>query len=237
MTPRSPVRWLAGGLVLLGLVLAGMWLTNYVETRNYQSTESRRLETALRQEHSTVAPASGPAKVTPASGTAKVTPAPGLAKVTRAPGPANVTPASGPATRSTSSVAAAKVALGRIEIPRLRISGMIAEGTDTRTLKRAVGHVVRTSQPGEAGNVGLAAHRDGFFRGLGGVRKDDLIRIVTARGTYSYRVEWMEVVEPHRIDVLDSTAEPSLTLITCYPFNWIGPAPKRFVVRARQFES
>jgi sortase A len=228
MTPRSPVRLLAGGLVLLGLVLAGLWLTNYVETRNYQSTESRRLETALRQEHSTVTPAPGPAKVTPATSPAKVTPA---------PGPAKVTPASGPARRSTPSVAAAKVALGRIEIPRLRISGMIAEGTDTRTLKRAVGHVVRTSRPGEAGNVGLAAHRDGFFRGLGGVRKDDLIRIVTVRGTYSYRVEWMEVVEPHRIDVLDSTAEPSLTLITCYPFNWIGPAPKRFVVRARQFES
>jgi sortase A len=134
-------------------------------------------------------------------------------------------------------VAAAKSPLGRIEIPRLRITGMIAEGTDTRTLKRAVGHVVRTSRPGEAGNVGLAAHRDGFFRGLGGVRKDDLIRIVTARGTYSYRVEWMEVVEPHRIDVLNATAEPSLTLITCYPFNWIGHAPKRFIVRARQFES
>jgi sortase A len=134
-------------------------------------------------------------------------------------------------------VAAARRALGRIEIPRLGISGMIAEGTDNATLKRAVGHVRSTSQPGEAGNVGLAAHRDGFFRGLGGVRKDDLIRIVTPRGTFSYRVEWSVVVDPHRIDVLDATAERSLTLITCYPFNWIGHAPKRFVVRAKQFAS
>lgn len=228
MIPRTSVRWLGGGLALLGLVLVGLWLRDYVETHAFQSAESRRLETALRQEDS---------KGTPAPGSANIMLALDPAKVTPAPGSARVAPASGPARRSTPSVAAAKGALGRIEIPRLRISGMIAEGTDTRTLKRAVGHVVRTSQPGQAGNVGLAAHRDGFFRGLGGVRKDDLIRIVTVRGTYSYRVEWMVVVDPHRIDVLDSTAEPSLTLITCYPFNWIGRAPKRFVVRAKQFES
>jgi len=69
------------------------------------------------------------------------------------------------------------------------------------------------------------------------VKKDDVIRIVTVRGTYSYRVEWMVVVDPHRVDVLDPTAERSLTLVTCYPFDWIGHAPKRFIVRARQFES
>ena len=208
-SPRSSVRWLEGGLLFIGLVLAGVWLWNYVEVHAFQSAESRKLEAGLRLEDSMSIAASSPAKGTS-------------------------TP--GPAKRSTVS-AAAKGVIGRIEIPRLRISGMIAEGTDNRTLKRAVGHVPKTSQPGEAGNVGLAAHRDGFFRGLGGVKKDDVIRIVTVRGTYSYRVEWMVVVDPHRVDVLDPTAERSLTLITCYPFNFIGHAPKRFIVRARQLES
>ncbi len=130
----------------------------------------------------------------------------------------------------------ARGVIGRIEIPRLKISAIIAEGVDTPTLKRAVGHIPSTRLPGEVGNVGLAAHRDGFFRGLGEVRKNDLIRIVTPRGTYSYHVEWGEVMEPHRVDVLDSTKERWVTLVTCYPFNWIGKAPKRFIVRAEQFE-
>jgi sortase A len=156
----------------------------------------------------------------------------------RAPGPtySGGTPARDPAMRSAPALAAAKGALGRIDIPRLGISAIIAEGTDNGTLKRAVGHVPSTSQPGEAGNVGLAAHRDGLFRGLGGVRQNDLIRIVTPRGSFSYRVEYSVVVGPHRVDLLDSTAVPSLTLITCYPFHWIGHAPKRFVVRAVQSE-
>jgi sortase A len=147
-----------------------------------------------------------------------------------------VTPAPGLASRSAPAPAAAKVVLGRIEIKRLGISAVIAEGTDVATLKRAVGHVLSTSQPGEAGNVGLAAHRDGLFRGLGAVRRNDVIRIVTPRGSYSYRVEYSVVVGPQRVDLLASTAVPSLTLITCYPFHWIGHAPKRFVVRAVQFE-
>jgi sortase A len=158
---------------------------------------------------------------------------PGPAYASVAPAP---TPAPTPAPPSARAPAAAKGVLGRIEIVRLGISGIIAEGTDNATLKGAVGHVLSTSQPGEAGNVGLAAHRDGLFRGLGGVRQNDIIRIVTPRGSYSYRVTYSVVVGPQRVDLLDSTAVPSLTLITCYPFHWIGHAPKRFVVRAVQFE-
>ena len=152
-----------------------------------------------------------------------------------APGPA-VTPAPASAQRPAPARAAAKGVLGRIEIARLGISAVIAEGTDNATLKGAVGHVLSTSQPGEAGNVALAAHRDGLFRGLGGVRPNDLIRIVTPRGSFSYHVEYSIVVDPQRVDLLHPTAVPSLTLITCYPFHWIGHAPKRFVVRAVQVE-
>jgi sortase A len=127
-----------------------------------------------------------------------------------------------------------KGVLGRLEIPRLGISAMVAEGTDTRLLKRAVGHITTTALPGRPGNVGLAGHRDTFLRGLGDARENDLIRFVTLRGTYIYRVEWGAVVEPGRVDVLDSTATPTMTLVTCYPFQAVGPAPQRFVVRARQ---
>ena len=154
------------------------------------------------------------------------------------PGPAHSSdiPAPVTATRSACAPGVATGTLGRIEILRLGISAVIAEGTDNGTLKRAVGHVSSTSQPGELGNVGLAAHRDGLFRGLGGVRPNDLIRIVTPRGSFSYRVEYSVVVDPARVDLLDATAVPSLTLITCYPFHWVGHAPKRFVVRAVQFD-
>ena len=122
--------------------------------------------------------------------------------------------------------------LGRIEIPRLRISAMIAEGTGAEALRRAVGHVASSAHPGSPGNVALAGHRDTFFRGLGGIHEGDLVRIVTAESTYAYRVEWTAIVDPGSIEVLDSTAAPSLTLVTCYPFHWVGPAPRRFVVRA-----
>jgi sortase A len=125
---------------------------------------------------------------------------------------------------------------GRIEIPRLGISALIAEGTEPAQLARAVGHIPTTAYPGQPGNCALAGHRDSFLRGLGGVREDDVIRIDTLQGTCTYEVEWGMVVGPRRVDVLDPTAAPSLTLVTCYPFHAVGPAPERFVVRARLVE-
>jgi sortase A len=125
---------------------------------------------------------------------------------------------------------------GRIEIPRLGISALIAEGTGSEQLGRAVGHISTSAFPGQPGNCALAGHRDSFLRGLGTLRENDVIRIDTLQGTYTYEVEWGEVVEPHRVDVLDSTPAPALTLVTCYPFHAVGPAPERFVVRARLVE-
>jgi sortase A len=143
-------------------------------------------------------------------------------------------PAPGSGSRSKRPLTLEKGVLGRLEIPRLGISAMVAEGTDTRILKRAVGHITSTALPGRPGNVGLAGHRDTFLHGLGDARENDRIRFVTLRGTYVYSVEWGAVVEPGRVDVLDSTAVPTMTLVTCYPFQAVGPAPQRFVVRARQ---
>jgi sortase A len=124
--------------------------------------------------------------------------------------------------------------MGWIEIPRLGISAIVAHGNDTRTLMRAVGHIPGTAFPGDTGNVGLAAHRDTFFRELESIESSDRIRLVMPRQTLDYQVVDVSVVRPSRIDVLAPTSESSLTLVTCYPFQYIGPAPYRFVVRARQ---
>lgn len=122
--------------------------------------------------------------------------------------------------------------IGRLEIPRLELSVMIAEGTDPRTLDRAVGHVRGTAIPGAEGNVAIAGHRDTFFRRLRSLERGDRIRITGDRGTFTYRVTSTAVLGPDRVDVIHPTGLPALTLVTCYPFHAIGPAPKRYVVRA-----
>lgn len=122
--------------------------------------------------------------------------------------------------------------LGRVEIPRVGISAIVARGCDEATLRRAVGHVAGTALPGESGNVCLAGHRDSFFRGLMKMTKGDTIRVVTLDGARDYGVSSIAVVDPRRTEVLAPTPVPTLTLITCYPFHSIGPARQRFIVRA-----
>jgi sortase A len=124
--------------------------------------------------------------------------------------------------------------IGRIEIPRLGVSAIIRAGSDARTLRLAVGHIPGTAVPGELGNIGLAGHRDTFFRRLRDIRVDDEIRIVTTEDTFAFRVEQTSVVTPRDIWVLDATPTPMLTLVTCYPFTYVGSAPNRFIVRAEQ---
>ena len=122
--------------------------------------------------------------------------------------------------------------LGRIEIPRLGMKVVILEGTSAQTLRLGVGHIKGTARPGEQGNSGIAGHRDTFFRSLKDIRTNDEIRIQTASGISRYQVDWVRVVDPDDTGVLGPTAENSITLITCYPFQMIGAAPERFVVHA-----
>lgn len=122
--------------------------------------------------------------------------------------------------------------LGRLEIPRLAVSTIVRAGTDARTLHLAVGHVPGTALPGDSGNVALAGHRDTFFRRLRDIRPSDRIRFVTPVGTFTYAVTRTSVVDPQDIWVLDDTNGAVLTLITCYPFTFVGSAPRRFIVRA-----
>jgi sortase A len=122
--------------------------------------------------------------------------------------------------------------LAVLSIPRIRLEVPVLDGTDDFTLNRAVGLIESTARPGEPGNIGIAGHRDGFFRGLKNVERGDVIKLVTLRRTETYIVEATMIVGPGAVEVLDTTPEPSLTLITCYPFYYFGSAPQRYVVRA-----
>ena len=124
--------------------------------------------------------------------------------------------------------------IGRLSVPRLHLSAMVREGIDRNTLQLAVGHIPATSLPGQEGNVGVAGHRDTFFRGLRDLRTKDEIEFSTLTGDFRYVVESLTIVEPDDVEVLAPTSENVLTLVTCYPFSYIGAAPKRFVVKARQ---
>lgn len=124
--------------------------------------------------------------------------------------------------------------IGRLEIPRLKLSVMVREGADGKTLHRAVGHIPGTALPGFAGNVALAGHRDTFFRALRDIKKDDTIEFETENGTYRYLVESTDIVGPRDVGVLAASHRDTLTLVTCYPFYYIGSAPKRFIVHATQ---
>ena len=122
--------------------------------------------------------------------------------------------------------------LGRLEIPRIGISVMVVEGVENGDLKCAVGHIPGTSLPGAAGNVAIAGHRDTFFRPLRSVHRNDTITLRTANGVYRYRVVFTDVVVPGDVQVLYPTKDDTLTLVTCFPFYYVGSAPKRFIVRA-----
>jgi sortase A len=111
---------------------------------------------------------------------------------------------------------------------------MVGEGVDAKTLRLSVGHIPTTALPGQTGNVGIAGHRDTFFRGLKDLRAKDEIVFSTLSGNFKYQVESLTVVDPDDLSVLAPSIENMLTMVTCYPFSYIGSAPKRFIARARQ---
>jgi sortase A len=129
--------------------------------------------------------------------------------------------------------AARGVAWGRLEIPEVGLSVVVEDGTDRPTLRRSVGHLPETAYPGEAGNVVFAGHRDGLFRPLKDVKAGQRLRITTTDGTFDYAVS-TEVVEPDRVDRIAPGPWEEVTLVTCHPFYFVGPAPDRFLVKARR---
>ncbi len=127
---------------------------------------------------------------------------------------------------------AAPGALAVLRIPKINLEVPVLEGTDDWTLNRAVGHIEGTPRPGAVGNVGIAGHRDGFFRGLKDVGDGDVLDLETGGTTTRYRVEHVWIVRPEDVWVIDPTPVPAITLVTCYPFYFVGSAPQRYIVRA-----
>jgi len=210
-TPRSArngrlTRW---EIVLLsiGLVALGVWLGSIAWTRLVQRYESRVFDHELQH------PANKPSPVVPGTG--------------RTCGESQPRGACAAVPVPRNSL------IGRLSIPRLGLEAMVREGDTAGTLSVALGHIPGTAMPGQNGNVGVAGHRDTLFRGLGAIRRDDLILFQTRQGTYRYQVAATQVVKPTDVAVLRDGKFPELTLVTCYPFYYVGSAPERFIVKAR----
>lgn len=135
---------------------------------------------------------------------------------------------------SSPDLPSASALIGRLSVPRLHLTGMVREGIDQNTLQLAIGHIPGMALPGQPGNVGVAGHRDTFFRALKDLKTGDEIQFSTSSGDFQYTVESLIIVEPDNVSALAETSGNVLTLVTCYPFSYIGAAPRRFVVRARQ---
>jgi len=127
--------------------------------------------------------------------------------------------------------------LAIVRIPALDLHVPLLEGTGDLVLNRGVGRIVGTARPGELGNIGIAGHRDGFFRGLKDIGEGDTIELETLTATDIYRIDGITIVTPQDVHVLEHQSVPTLTLVTCYPFYFVGKAPKRYIVSATLIES
>lgn len=134
--------------------------------------------------------------------------------------------------KTPSETVTSGVVIGRVEIPALKLSVPITDGVDTDSLLKGVGHIDGTALPGGLGTVGLAGHRDTYLRPLERVAVGMDIRLAVRTGIYHYHIDRWEIVSPEKVEVLSIRSQPELALITCYPFHFIGPAPRRFVVHA-----
>ena len=206
VVPQSRPRRIAQALLfLIGIGCLGFYCYSYVYRTGYQLYEGWRFD------HATAEPEAAPGEI------------PAALPVVL-PDPDRGTPA--PRTSGRPSV------IGRISIPRLHLSAIVEEGVDNTTLSRAVGHIPGTALPGETGNIGIAGHRDTFFRALKDLQPHDSIDFTTHAGRFHYTVESLTVVEPTDVSVLQSNGDQALTIVTCFPFQYIGNAPRRFIVHA-----
>lgn len=208
------MRWLERSLLLVAVVCLGAWSWAWLDARYTQYRENRELEETLAAQSSAQTSTAADSDALETFRGRKSAPQEEQ----------RLRP------RSEGSL------VGRIEIPRIGVSAIVLEGVGNKTLRRGVGHIPETALPAADGNVGLAGHRDSFFRELKDIRKNDIITLKTLDGTFQYRVEWTQVVDPEDTHVLTDTGEPALTLVTCYPFYYVGSAPRRFIVRAERID-
>jgi sortase A len=208
---HSVLRWFRYPFLVIGLLALSYCGYVLLDAKAFQAYETWRFERALKDVKPPDARANEP------DATINPPPSEDTSPIIAKSAASNV-PAGSP--------------LGRMEINSIGLSVMIMEGIDGRTLRRAAGHIPGTALPGEAGNVGIAGHRDTFFRPLRNLQMNDEITLTTLKGVYRYRVNSLKLAEPNDIDVLKSSGDAVLTLVTCYPFYYVGPAPRRFIVRA-----
>ena len=240
------LHWMQYFFLLLGVVVLGYVAWVHADTFAFQSYQSWRLDQLQQGKPASVVgfvehwipglrepEAIKPARTTPAAvANSSDSDGPAFpASLRSLPSPATKRPApSAPAAHP--SVHEGEL-IGRLQIPRLGLSAIVLEGITARTLRLAVGHVPGTPLPGEPGNVSLSAHRDTFFRGLRNVQPGDLITVSTVSGdVHRYRVGAIRVVPPSDTKILDAYSGPGINLITCFPFYYVGPSPKRFIVHA-----
>jgi sortase A len=233
-------RWTAPLLLfLIGCFALGYYAYDILDARFFQDDQSRQFDQALRDAHEDSAHSSAseqsPADQLHAEALADLKSR--EQKTSVSPVMPSFAESAAANTPEQSHSAAGNIPLGRIEIASVGLTAMIQEGTSNRTLQRGVGHITGTALLGKSGNVGLAGHRDTFFRKLRNIHQGDEIRLTTLTGSLLYRVDLISIVEPEDSSVLRDSGESILTLVTCYPFSYIGPAPKRFIVRARQVPS
>jgi sortase A len=202
----NPARWLSHLLLGAGAAMMTIVIWSQVESALYQTVQARYFEQAVQEA--------------------------AFAEPTRFHQPPPVRGLLQQLRRLPEFNAADPLLIGRLEILRLGVAAMVREGTEPDTLRKAVGHVRGTALPGQAGNFVVAGHRDSFFRSLRLIRNGDEIRVRTRSGSFTYYVEALSVVGPSDVEAVQSTAAPQCTLVTCFPFDYIGPAPRRFVVRA-----
>ncbi len=208
---RSRWVWIERILLLAGILCLGTYVWAYVDARLYEKEQDRLLQHAM---------AAGPPP--PVRGTHAAAETDSFESLQTS---AEEKPAPPPVGDGE--------LIGRIKVPRLGVSAILMEGVGKKTLRRGAGRIPDTAMPSEeAGNVGIAAHRDSFFRGLKDIQEDDTVELTTLEGTFRYKVEWTKIVEPDDVSVLAPTDDAALTLVTCYPFYYVGSAPKRFIVRA-----
>lgn len=224
---RSHWIWIERILLLAGILCLGIYAWAWFDARSYEQEQDRLLEQAI---------AAGPPP--PVRGTHAAAETDSFESLRNSANDAN--------DANDTDIANKKPApppvevkdgelIGRIQVQRLGVSAILMEGVGKKTLRRGAGHIPDTAMPSEeAGNVGIAAHRDSFFRGLKDIQEDDTVELTTLAGTFRYKVEWTKIVKPDDVSVLAPTDEAALTLVTCYPFYYVGSAPDRFIVRARR---
>jgi sortase A len=213
-TSHKVLRWIQYSLLILGLTCVGAWVGSNVTLLVWQDWQNWVFDRQIAgQPHSV----GGYLENKEASVLRRPSPPLVVSSVTKRPPPV-----------------ATNAVLGRIVIPRLELRTIVREGDGQDTLQVAAGHIPGTAFPGQAGNVGVAGHRDTLFRGLRTIRPYDVIQFQTLNNRFYYQVESTQVVKPQDVGVLKPKKYSELTLVTCYPFDFLGSAPDRFIVTARQ---